>query len=150
MWIHTILLQDTIDRTALRAAPYMPDRLRQLVWPQPDQQETAGLQHSRPPQLTSSKAVVAVICLMLLSAMLLVGYGFHCVTTASPTLTRTLACVIIMVSARLGVSCCACVRSSRMAGLRSLCHVAELHGRSISLQLALWGKAHNLPVASLL
>ena len=109
MWIHTILLQDIVDRIALRAAPYIPARLRQLVQPQPDQHVSAGLQHSRLSQLTSSKAVVAVVCLMLLLVMLLVGYGFHCATTACPMLTRTLACVIITVSATLGVSCCACV-----------------------------------------
>ena len=116
MWIHTILSQDTVDRMALRAAPYMPARLRQLVRPQPDQHEPAGLQPSRLSQLTSFKAVLAVVCLMLLSAMLLFGYGIHCVTTASPVLTRTLACVVIMVSATLGVSCCACMRSCHIAG----------------------------------
>jgi len=92
------VMQDIVEGLVQRAEPYVPARLQQLVRPQADHTGAAGAQPSRLPLLVSSKPILAALCLMMLPALLLLGYGFHVITAASPRLTWVFASIIIMVS----------------------------------------------------
>ncbi|KAL0028831.1 hypothetical protein WJX79_010810 [Trebouxia sp. C0005] len=92
------MLTDIMERLVQRAEPYIPARLQQLVPPQADQTDATSAQPSRLPLLVPSKPILAALCLMMLAALLLLGCGFHAITTASPRLTWMFASIIIMAS----------------------------------------------------
>ena len=115
-----------------RAEPYIPARLQQLVRPQADQTGAADAQPARLPLLVPSKPILAALCLMMLAALLLHGYGFHVVTAASPRLTWMFASILIMVSFACLQSdtcgCCGKVSCNLPAGADAalLCYCGDL------------------------
>jgi len=113
-----------------RAEPYIPARLQQLVRPQADQTGATGAQPARLPLLVSSKPILAALCLMMLAALLLLGYSFHAIITASPRLTWLFASIIIMVSfACLQTDTCCGNVSCKLpiaADVALLCHCGAL------------------------
>ncbi len=112
--ICSLCLQDLVEGLVQRAEPYIPARLQQLVRPQADQTGAADAQPARLPLLVPSKPILAALCLMMLAALLLLGYGFHAITTASPRLTWLFASIIIMVSfpCLQTDTCCCCKQVS--------------------------------------
>ncbi|DBA83973.1 hypothetical protein WJX77_006742 [Trebouxia sp. C0004] len=93
------VLKDILEGVVQRAEPYIPARLQQLVRPQADPTGAAAAQPSRLPLLvSSSKPILAALSFMMLAVLMLLGYGFHVITAASPRLTWMLASIMIMAS----------------------------------------------------